>query len=217
MTIDNPVFEATTKRMMDLVVEWRRARPEAVLVWHPEGDHIILGALADPDIQATLADSPDAFELLRFLDEKTEHRGDVYGARIAVSYVDDEINRRLAERTTVESPGWDLFAGYATQTLTKTRMADSACPHCGTVMGAASSRDGRRPTPASDGAWCMMVCVCCGGISLMVSETEMRKLTDEEWAAVPAEVRTKLEDAGALFRAAATRAMSKGAKGRVDA
>jgi hypothetical protein len=210
MTEGNPAFVASVDPLANLYIEWRKAHPRARLAWHPTGEAFIVGALASPLMQQSYADSPDAFELLAWLAERMPE-ADVMAARCAIEATDERVSEWMAERTKHTSAGLQLVEVFARSTGTTTRTPEAPCPHCGTVMGAASAGDDAVPSPGM-----LVVCVRCGGIGCFDDELHPRLMTDAEWAELPPEIKTKLEDAGAILRHVRARGMS-GSKGQVDA
>lgn len=209
-TIDNPAFVKGVERLRELYVEWRRAHPKARPQWHPNDGMLITGPLKDGEMQSTLAANDAAAECIAWLDEQTEHRADILQARCAVESIDEQAAQMLAERTRYTSRGFAMVEAFANDKGTTTRTPQSACPHCGAAMNAASAGDDAVPSPGA-----LVLCVTCGGCATFADDLTIRHLTDAEWASVSEEQRRHLQDAGAIFQATRTRALAPNRK--VDA
>lgn len=81
------------------------------------------------------------------------------------------------------------------------KMGDDHCPHCGTLLDAASDPLGdHKPSPGD-----LTICVGCGNICMFGDDFGLRKLEQEEYDSLPPELRVKLF----IYQAALERAKQK--------
>lgn len=206
-----PAYYQEIERAAELIHEWYHSQPTPPdLRWLKEPSAPELGIAggkgeagevfiaADLDVGAQyLADSPDAFRLLAWLDAKTEHRLSLNQAKWALrrvralpmpdgTYYGTETVRESKAVRLLQSFGKDENAS---------RVPPSPCPHCGVVLDACNSADGGKPEPG-----CHTICISCLNVSVFDDELRMAKVTQEEIDAMPAEHRAMLDDARGILR-----------------
>jgi hypothetical protein len=180
-----------------LMGEWVRAQPTMPeLRWLAEKDDGTFIAAALDAGAEYLADSPDAFRMLAWLDEKTGRQLSINKARWAL-----RLCRALpmpdgsyhGVETVRESEAMRNIKALLSDAKT-TRFAGSPCGHCGKALDAASSDTGQ-PAPGN-----LSICVVCLGINRFDDALRNVAVTDEELAALPADVRSTLEEMQAIMR-----------------
>lgn len=76
-------------------------------------------------------------------------------------------------------------------------MAPTACPHCGVICEAASHADRAHPRPNDTS-----VCLICAGASRFDANLGLKGLSDADVEALPARLRSAVQEGQALVRAA---------------
>lgn len=211
--LNHPAFEAGEKAaktgIMDegyyqaiedaarLMVEWVRAQPVMPeLRWLPENDDGVFIAAALDEGAAYLADSPDAFRMLAWIDERTGRQMSLNQARWALrlcrampmpdgSYYGVETVRQSAAMKNVLAVLDDAK---------RTRLEPSPCAHCGQRLDAASS-DTSTAKPGD-----VSVCISCAGINRFGDGMRLVGVTPEDLASLPDGIRSQLEEMQALLR-----------------
>jgi len=201
-----------------LIAQWVHAEPvPPTLRWIPQKeDGVFISAALDAGVHY-LADSPDAFRLIAWLDEKTGHQLSLNQALWAL-----RLCRALpmpdgsyhGVTTVQQSPAFKTLLALGDEQKTE-RLTGQPCGHCGTVLDAASSEAGGVPT-----AGCVSVCFNCFGFNRFDDALTMVPMTEADLAGLPADLRVQLEDMASTLRhyrmqSALTGKM--GTKERVDA
>lgn len=200
-----------------LIVEWHQAQLKVAppdLRWVEERDDgtFIAAALDAPQL---LADSPDAFRLLAWLDEKTGRKLSIYQARWAL-----RLCRALpmpdgsyyGVETKFESKAMQVLKRFADDVEGKgtTALAISTpCGHCGKELDAASGAPGEVPRPG-----CFSVCTACGGINRFDDQMRLVRVSDEELAALPAEFQSQMQEMKAFLVQGKAAAQLEGLRGK---
>jgi hypothetical protein len=213
-----PEYFAFIEKMAGLIVEWVRTEPKKPdLKWHQTDANrvIITGSLGDG--AAYLADSPDAFRLLAWLDAKTERQGSIYQATWAL---------RLCRALPMPDGSYygvehkfDSKAEQAIQTFARdagkehTRVPEAQCGHCGKPLDSATGTDGSMRAKPGD----MSICIFCLGVNQFDERLQHVAVTADELAAAPPAIRSQLEDMIALLREAQLRMGAKPRKAEVEA
>lgn len=206
-----PEYFAFIETLARHIFEWVQAEPTPPdLKWHQTDANrtIITGALDAG--AAYLANSPDAFRLLAWLDEKTEHKASIYQVTWALRLVralpmpDGSYHGVETVRESLALKGIETFVrDYGKE---ETRMAASVCPRCGAPNDAATGTEsGARPNPGD-----FAVCMTCLAVNTFDVDLRVQAVTDEEFAELPAAIRAQLEDMQAIVRAAGSRGKRKG-------
>ena len=194
-----PAYVALVQRLCGLIVQWHREQtPRPELRWLDWGDTIFAGTL-EPEACKYLADSPDAFRLLAWLEEQTGHEATLFQARFAlqqVGLIPGGPNRR---EVLIESLPKAIEA-YAFDTGTTTRMQPQACPRCGKMLDANDGEKGHVPQPGA-----LTVCVSCAAVSVFSDEMRLVAVTPEEFEALPTEAQDEIGSIQALLMLARTR------------
>ncbi len=179
-----PGYAALVERLMALIEQWCGAEPGLPdLRWLDPGDTMFIGSLGAREVQRYLADSPDAFRLLAWLDQQTGREATVFQATVALRMLghlpDDETLARVQ-------------SAARSRPAAVTRHAESPCPDCGAILTASTGASGRQP-----GAGDVGVCVYCGSF-LEYGESGPRALSREAFDALPKELRDRLRLARTL-------------------
>lgn len=151
----SPEYFAGIDRATQLIRQWTAEHPDAELRWleWDSGRTFIAAAL---DVGARyLADSPDAFALLEWLDAQFEPR---------------------------EKPSINM-AGWALRRLRLMPMPDGSlwaqppgpCGHCGAVLDRVSGPEGSKPSPGD-----LTACISCAGINEFGADMMLLPLSDEQ-------------------------------------
>jgi hypothetical protein len=180
-----------------LMREWVRAQPTLPdLRWVEEKDDGTFIA-AGLDVGAEyLADSPDAFRMLAWLDEKTDRQlsiNQARGALLLCGALPMPDGSYHGVETVRESEAMKNILAFLSDEKT-TRIEESPCGHCGKGLSAASSDTGK-PAPG-----CLSICTRCLGINRFDDALRNVAVTDEELAALPADLRSHLEEMQAILR-----------------
>lgn len=213
-----PEYFAFIEKMAGLIVEWVRTEPKKPdLKWlQTDANRVIItGSLGDG--AAYLADSPDAFRLLAWLDAKTERQGSIYQATWAL---------RLCRALPMPDGSYygvehkfDSKAEQALQTFARdagkdhTRVPEAQCGHCGKPLDSATGTDGSMRAKPGD----ISICIFCLGVNQFDERLHHVAVTADELAAAPAAIRSQLEDMIALLREAQLRKGQGERKDRVEA
>lgn len=212
-----PEYFALIETMARLIFEWVQAEPARPdLKWHQTDANrtIITG---DLDVGAAyLANSPDAFRLLAWLDEKTERKASIYQVTWALRLcrgMPMPDGSYYGVKTTHESDAMKAMQTFVRDFgKAETAVPPSPCGHCGKLLEAATGTEsGQKAEPGN-----LSICVKCLGINRFDENLAMVAMTDEDMAAVPAPVRAQLDEMAALLRSSRYRSASAG-KARVEA
>jgi hypothetical protein len=192
-----PAYVELVKRLCGLIAQWHREqKPRPELRWLDWGDTIFAGALQGEPLKY-LADSPDAFRLLEWLDDQTGHEATVFQARTALQYVG--LIPGGPDRVVIENLPKAL-AAYAFDTGTRTRMPPQACPRCGKMLDANDGELGRVPKPGA-----LTVCVSCAAVSVFSDEMRLLAVTPDEFDALPTETQDEIGSIQTLIILARTK------------
>jgi hypothetical protein len=192
-----PAYVALVQRLCGLIAQWwREQTPRPELRWLDWGDTIFAGALHGEPLKY-LADSPDAFRLLEWLDEQTGREATVFQARTALQYVG--LIPGGPDRVVIDSLPKAIEA-YAFDTGTTTRMPPQACPRCGKMLDANDGEKGHVPQPGA-----LTVCVACAAVSVFSDEMRLLAVTPDEFEALPTETQDEIASIQALLMLARTR------------
>lgn len=192
---------ALFERVVALMLDWRKANPDRTPLWHPppeKGGIVFIGPLDAPEAQELIAANEAGMDLLAWIAEQTGGQASTLHALYAAEYVDERVRQHIAEQPGSEA--LKLMHSFALGAGRTSRMRESPCPFCGTMMSAASAGSEDSPSPGSSA-----VCVACGNVSCFADDMTVRRYTDEEWAALPQELRAYLGEVRAMFQAAALR------------
>lgn len=194
-----PGYIACVEKIARLIPEWLRAQPTTpVLRFVDWGDTCFAGPLRGEALRF-LADSPDAFRLLEWLDEQTGGEATLLQAKVV-------LDRMRADPKEVKtSAAFQHLEAFAKAKFEPFDAKPCPCPWCGVRLDAAS--------PASADAklepGCFSVCVRCGGINRYGEDLTLEKVEPEQLAELPADFRHQLEEMGDLMRAARMMATKK--------
>lgn len=150
----SPEYFAGIDRAAELIRQWTAEHPGAELRWLEwDSGRTFIAAALDAGAQY-LADSPDAFALLEWLD---------------------------AQFGPTEKPSINM-AGWALRKLRLMPMPDGSlwtqppgpCGHCGTVLDCVSGPEGSKPSPGD-----LTVCISCAGVNEFGADMMLFPLTDE--------------------------------------
>lgn len=203
-----------------LIVQWYNAEPtKPDLRWVEEREDgtFIIAALDAPGL---LADSPDAERLIAWLDAKTNHKLTLYQARWALrlcraapmpdgSYYGEELKFQSRAMRVLQAFAKDV-EGKGTTALP---LGGSPCGHCGVQLEHASGAPGEVPTPG-----CLTICTRCGGVSAFDEQMRPQRMTDEQYAALPEELRAQAEEMKAfMLQGRMARATGGGKKTVIEA
>lgn len=190
-----------------LMCRWVKAQPtKPDLRWVEQPDDGTF--LAAPlDAAELLADSPDAFRMLAWLDEQTGRRLSINQATWALrlcSALPMPDGSYYGVETKYQSPAMELLEAYLDDART-VAVEPVVCGHCGQTCNCVSNEEGRSPRAGS-----LSLCVECFGLSRFDEQLCLVALTEAERAALPDEVRAALEDAVAVLRASRMRGGTEG-------
>lgn len=79
-----PGYVALVERIMVLIPQWCEAHSSFPILEFYDHGKIIVGAALDASGRRTLAKSPDAFALLEWLEEMTDHKATVFQVAFAL-------------------------------------------------------------------------------------------------------------------------------------
>jgi len=193
-----PGYIALVERLCGLIGEWYRAQPSRPeLRWLEWGDTVFAGALQGEALKY-LADSPDAFRLLEWLDAQTEHEATIFQAKVALQYV-GMIPGGPERKVLIDSLPKAIEA-FAFGSGTTTRMPPQACPRCGKMLDANDGEKDHVPQPGS-----FTVCVACAALHQFSPEMRLLAVTPEEFAALPTEFQDEIASIQAMIVLARSR------------
>jgi hypothetical protein len=211
-----PQYYDDIEKAAKLIAEWVHAQPTPPdLRWiEQKDDGVFIAAALDDAGASYLADSPDAFALLAWLDEKT-------GRKLSLNQAMWALRRCRAlplpdgsyygVTTSHESDAYKTFLRMADRVAKhdeSDRGVSSPCGHCGKQLDAASTDTGHKPN-AGD----LSVCVYCCGANMFDAELRLVKLTEEQLDALPPESAAQLREMQALMRSTIAKAFRGKAKG----
>lgn len=194
-----PGYYELIERMARLAADWVNSQPTTPeLRWHASDDKtIVTGSLGEPHVQAYLANSPDAFRLLAWLDEQTGREASLYQATWALRRcraLPMPDGSYYGVETRFESAAMKNLRAIADDTKSH-RVAGTACGHCGKVLDHVSRAEGGLPKPGD-----LSVCFKCFGINQFSEALENVAVTPEAFEALPVELKAQLEEMVALLR-----------------
>jgi hypothetical protein len=194
-----PGYHEDIEQAAALIVEWHAQQVDPDLRWLAmDRDRTFIAAALDTGA-SYLADSPDAFRLLAWLDEKTGRKLSINQAMWALRRcraMPMPDGSFLGTETIQESAGMKMLKTFADGTGTDTRVKPSPCGHCGEMLDGASAGPGAVPGPGD-----LTMCIKCGGFNRFDDEMLLAKVTDEDIDELDdAGTRTQLRDAQALLR-----------------
>ncbi len=180
-----PAYVALVERLCGLIGEWYQAQPARPdLRWIEWGDTVFAGALQG-EVLKYLADSPDAFRLLAWLDEQTGHEATVFQARTALQHV-GLIPGGPQREVLIESMP-KAIESYAFGTGTTTRMPPQPCTRCAKLLDANDGEAGHVPRPGS-----FTVCVECAALHVFSAEMLLVAVSPDEFAALPTDFQDEI-------------------------
>lgn len=203
-----PAYYEQIERAGKLVFEWVHAQPAPPdLRWvEQKDDGVFIAAALDVGARY-LADSPDAFALLAWLDEQT-------GRKLTLNQALWALRRCRAlpmpdgsyfgVSTSHESGAYKALLHMADRIARHDeadRIAGSPCGHCGKELDAASAVDGHKPRPGD-----LSVCVYCCGINGFDAELRLAALSGERLDALPSDAVQQIREMQGLMRAAHAKA-----------
>lgn len=209
------------ERAAELIVQWHAEQIDPDLRWlKPDADKTFISATLG-DGMTYLADSPDAFSLLRWLDEKTGRRLSLNQAMWALRRCRAMPMRDgsfLGAETLRESDARKALRGALEQITAAERSAETdrvpshPCPHCGAKLDGATSGDGAKPEPGD-----VTVCIYCGGINCFTDGLGVERMTDDALAELPEDTRQMLGEMQATIRSLAAARLAGGKKSPAEA
>lgn len=190
-----------------LMCRWVKAQPtKPDLRWVEQRDDGVFVA-APLDAADLLADSPDAFRMLAWLDEQT-------GRRLTINQVTWALRLCRAlpmpdgsyhgVETKYQSPAMELLEAFLDDGKT-VAVEPMACGHCGVALDRVSSKQGGSASPGA-----LSVCFACLRLNRFDEQLRLVALTEAERAALPDETRAQIEDAVAVLRASRMRGGTEG-------
>jgi hypothetical protein len=193
-----PGYVAVVEKMCALIPEWCRAQATAPdLRWIDSGDTIITGSLRGEALKY-LADSPDAYRLLEWLDEQTGHEGTLFQATMALRFLGHLPGG--PERQAVIESFPKAIEAYAFGNGTTTHMPPQACPRCGKMLDANDGEKDHVPQPGS-----FTVCVVCAALHQFSDEMRLQPVTPEAFAELPTDFQDEIASIQTLIVLARTR------------
>lgn len=85
--VSNPAYVAVVEKLAMVARQWLAAHPDAQLEWIDQGATFVTGNLDNRHVLGYLAKSPEAFELLAYMDEKTGRVASLMQARFALQHL----------------------------------------------------------------------------------------------------------------------------------
>jgi hypothetical protein len=210
-----PRYYEDIQQAARLIYEWYQAQPEPPeLRWVEERDDgtFMIAALDAPHL---LADSPDAFRLLAWLDEQTGRKLTIYQARWALRLcraLPMQDGSYYGVETKFESKALQALRAFANDVKNEGTTAlaiASPCGHCGKELDAASAAPGERPEPG-----CYSICTACGGLSRFDDEMRLVRVSDEELAEMPEYFQAQAQEMKALILQGKARHQMEGLPGK---
>lgn len=184
-----PEYYELVERMAKLAFDWYRAEPTAPnLKWlEQKNDGVFVSGTLDVGARY-LADSPDAFRLLAWLDEQTGGKATLNQAVWALrrcralpmpdgSYYGVETVRESAAHKHLSA----MVARLALHDEAD-RVAATPCGHCGKLLDGASSAGGHRPRPGD-----LTICIYCAGFNRLGDALELIAMSEAEVEALAVE------------------------------
>jgi len=211
-----PGYYDLVKQMARLIPEWIRAQPKPPdLRWLERGDTIFAGSLGAVQVQKYLADSPDAFRLLAWLDEQTGREGTLFQADCALRHLGllgPERGKRAVEAYEGQ-PGMQSLMAFAFKAGTDTDLGDgSPCGHCGKVLLHATGQQGHQPQPGS-----FALCMECLGWNRFDDQLRHVAISEEEFAQLPPDAQADFTTTRDFMRQARMRAWAGKSSSKVEA
>jgi len=177
-------------------VQQQPTRPELRWVEQKNDGVLLTGNL---DVAAHyLADSPDAFRLLEWLDEATGRKLSLYQATWALRMcraipMPDGSYYGVEEKT--PSAGLRMLHGLVNHGEKGAELVHH-CPHCGKLNDHATGEDADvKPQPGS-----YTICFSCTGVGRFDEQMQLVKVTDDDIAALPESAQAMLDDARSMLR-----------------
>ncbi len=191
-----PGYVALIERFRQLIQDWCGAEPGLPdLRWHDPGTVRYVGPLRGEAVRY-LADSPDAFRLVEWLDVETGRQGTLAQLTMALQLLGHLPGG--PERETVHtSEAFKAIERFADQSGTTTLIAPSPCGHCGRQNELVTGQSGDAPGPGA-----FSLCALCGGINQFDDGLRLRRVDEAQLEALPPEHRSQLLEMQALLRAA---------------
>ncbi len=184
------------KTLMRLIVQWCGEQPGLPdLRWLDPGTTRFIGPLQGEAVRY-LADSPDAFRLVEWLDVQTDRKGSLVQLTIALRML-GHLPGGPEPESVLESKAFTELESFAYAKGETTQIVASPCGHCGCLLENASSAAGDSPDPG-----CFSVCVRCGGINQFDENLRLARVDEAALEALPPEARSHLLEMGDLLRAA---------------
>lgn len=197
-----PGYVKLVETLMRLIVQWCGEQPGLPdLRWLDPGDTMFIGGLQGSAVKM-LADSPDAFRLIEWLDVQTDRKATIFQATMALRMLGHLPGGPEPEEVS-ESAAFRSFARFAKQTAELTRMPPSACTGCGRSNNCATGEEGHHPEPGS-----FSVCGSCGGLNQYGDDLSLLPVTEATLDALPAPHRAQLLEMQARMRAARMQSLS---------
>jgi hypothetical protein len=202
-----PGYVALVRRLAQLTVKWCEREPTLPdLRWLDPGDTLFVGALRGKPLDF-LVDSPDARRLCEWLDMKTNGEATVFQMTMALRMLGHLpggpglLEGEEEPEPDKSSEGWQLAEAFGRNTGTTTRLAaESRCPHCGTIMDAATGKQGHTPRVGDLG-----VCAECAGFIQYGEGFKPVGLVDADLDALGASTARTLREMRDLLRASKMR------------
>jgi hypothetical protein len=187
-----PGYIEQIQQLVKLIVRWCGEQPGLPdLRWHDPGEMVYVGPLKGEPLKF-LANSPDAFRLLEWLDAQTGCKVTILQATIALAELGHlpqpaaaEHVRGIDQQVKSTSAAMRKLEAFAFNTGTDTRVPVSPCPHCGKGLDGATGA--REPHPGDLG-----MCVSCYGFLQYGEGLVLQAITEEQIAALDADAASQI-------------------------
>jgi hypothetical protein len=191
-----PGYVELVRQLTELIVQWCGEQPTLPdLRWLDPGKTMFIGALQGSGVKL-LADSPDAFRLIEWLDIQTSRKATLFQATMALRLLGHLPGGQETESLR-SSQAFRTLEAFARQTGTETQMPPSPCGHCGRSNELATGEEGHAPQPGA-----FAVCAGCAGINRYGDALQLVAVAEAEIEAMPPEHRTVLREHQDLLRTA---------------
>jgi hypothetical protein len=191
-----PGYVALVQRLVELIQQWCGEQPTLPdLRWLDPGTTMFIGALQGPAVRY-LADSPDAFRLIEWLDVQTDRKATLYQATTALRLL-GHLPGGSEPEVLRQSSAFTAIATFAQGTGTTTQVTPSPCGHCGRDNEAASGEKGVKPAPGH-----FAICAGCAGVNRYDAELRLVRVSEDELAALPDDFRAKVLEMQQMMRQA---------------
>lgn len=191
-----PGYVALVQRLVQLIQQWRSEQltlPD--LRWLDPGNTMFIGGLQGSAVKF-LADSPDAFRLIEWLDVQTDRKATLFQVTMALRFL-GHLPGGPEPEVVRQSPALQSLMAFADGSGTTTEVPSSPCGHCGRSNELSSGEKGHVPAPGH-----LAICAGCAGVNRYDEELRLVRVSEEELAMLPEDIRAKVLEMQQMIRQA---------------